>query len=265
MTQFLPDNLLALFAARPPLEYKPPPDPLVVDRHRPQILGLSQYVSLFEDPEDTPAKPVVQTKAEKREERRKEKQELLAYKIEQGIAMWAPAENSEATEDPYKTLFVARISYETSESKLKREFERFGPIKKIVLVHDKDGKPRGYAFIEYEHKTDMSAAYKKADGMKIDGRRIIVDYERGRTQKTWLPRRLGGGKGDSRKTREKRAGSIDERVRYDESRHSRDRDHGRSGSRHRSRSRDRERDRHSDRNGRDRHGRDDRRDRDRRY
>lgn len=48
------------------------------------------------------------------------------------------------------------------------------------------------------------AAYKKADGLKIDGRRVVVDYERGRTQKTWLPRRLGGGKGDTRRTRSSR-------------------------------------------------------------
>jgi RNA recognition motif-containing protein len=26
-------------------------------------------------------------------------------------------------------------------------------------VHDKTGKPRGYAFIEYEHKADMSGKY----------------------------------------------------------------------------------------------------------
>ncbi len=44
----------------------------------------------------------------------------------------------------------------------------------------------------------FSAAYKKADGMKIDGRRVLVDVERARTVKGWLPRRLGekqwGGK-----------------------------------------------------------------------
>lgn len=33
----------------------------------------------------------------------------MAYKIEQGIATWAPAENPKATSDPYKTLFVARV------------------------------------------------------------------------------------------------------------------------------------------------------------
>ena len=35
------------------------------------------------------------------------------------------------------------------------------------------------------------AAYKNADGKKIDGRRILVDVERGRTVKSWRPRRLG--------------------------------------------------------------------------
>lgn len=28
------------------------------------------------------------------------------------------------------------------------------------MVHDKNGKPRGYAFIEYEHKSDMSGKFK---------------------------------------------------------------------------------------------------------
>ena len=35
------------------------------------------------------------------------------------------------------------------------------------------------------------AAYKHADGKKIDGKRIVVDVERGRTVKTWKPRRIG--------------------------------------------------------------------------
>lgn len=39
---------------------------------------------------------------------------------------------------------------------MRREFEMYGPIKKIILIHDVDsGKPRGYSFIEYEHERDM--------------------------------------------------------------------------------------------------------------
>jgi RNA recognition motif-containing protein len=47
------------------------------------------------------------------------------------------------------------------------------------------GKPRGYAFIEYEHKADMKEAYKAANGRKLEGRRILVDVERGRTVDNW--------------------------------------------------------------------------------
>ena len=52
------------------------------------------------------------------------------------------------TEDAYKTLFVARISHETTEHKLRREFEHFGPLKTVRLVQDRNGECRGYAFLE---------------------------------------------------------------------------------------------------------------------
>lgn len=55
-------------------------------------------------------------------------------------------------------------NYDTSESKLRREFEVYGPIKKIIVVHNLDtGKPRGYAFIEYEHERDMHCKYWKLE------------------------------------------------------------------------------------------------------
>jgi hypothetical protein len=40
--------------------------------------------------------------------------------------------------DPFKTLFIARLSYEVTERRLRSEFERFGPIKHVRLVQDKD-------------------------------------------------------------------------------------------------------------------------------
>ncbi len=42
---------------------------------------------------------------------------------------------------------------------------------------------------------------KRGDGRRVDGRRIIVDRELGRTKASWYPRRLGGGKGESRRDR----------------------------------------------------------------
>jgi len=200
MTQFLPPNLLALFAPRDPMPFLQPPDKLPHEKKRNGYTGVGQFVNAFEDPKDTPLPTKVETKEERKERKRKERAELQAYKIEQGIAMWDPNGNHKATSDPYRTLFVSRINYDTSESKLRREFEVYGPIKKVSLATDKNnGKPRGYAFIEYESERDMHAAYKHADGKKIDGRRVLVDVERGRTVKGWLPRRLGGGLGNTRR------------------------------------------------------------------
>lgn len=52
--------------------------------------------------------------------------------------------------------------------------------------------------MEFQSERDLKTAFKEADGMKIDGRRIVVDVERGRTVKGWKPRRLGGGLGSTR-------------------------------------------------------------------
>lgn len=38
-----------------------------------------------------------------------------------------------------------------------------------------------------------------ADGRRIEGRKVRVDYERGRTYEGWLPKRLGGGVIDTRR------------------------------------------------------------------
>merc|ERR1719420_2516722 len=109
-----------------------------------------------------------------------------------------PHKDPNVNGDPFKTLFVARISFDTTEKKLKREFEVFGSIKRVRMIYDQKGKPRGYAFCEFEHERDLKNAYKQGDGKKIDGRRVMVDVERGRTVEGWLPRRLGGGRGPGR-------------------------------------------------------------------
>ncbi len=94
------------------------------------------------------------------ERKNREKDEQVAYKLEQQIALWDPASNEDTTTDPFKTLFVGRINFYMSESKIRREFETYGPIKQIKMVHDKEtGKPKGYCFIEYEHERDMHCKY----------------------------------------------------------------------------------------------------------
>jgi U1 small nuclear ribonucleoprotein len=100
----------------------------------------------------------------------------------------------------YNTLFVGRLAYEVTERKLLREMEAYGPVKDLKVVIDNvTGRSRGYAFVEYEHEEDMKRAYRGADGMRIEGRAIVVDVERGHTVPNWLPRKFGGGLGGTRR------------------------------------------------------------------
>uniref|UniRef100_A0A452HPI8 U1 small nuclear ribonucleoprotein 70 kDa n=1 Tax=Gopherus agassizii TaxID=38772 RepID=A0A452HPI8_9SAUR len=193
MTQFLPPNLLALFAPRDPIPYLPPLEKLPHEKHHNQpYCGIAPYIREFEDPRDAPPPTRAETREERMERKvrlsakpplkscpgvplwrvtarrpepvtpslsfpqRREKIERRQQEVENELKMWDPHNDPNAQGDAFKTLFVARVNYDTTESKLRREFEVYGPIKRIYMVYSKrSGKPRGYAFIEYEHERDM--------------------------------------------------------------------------------------------------------------
>ncbi|CAM9203335.1 unnamed protein product [Ectocarpus sp. 4 AP-2014] len=212
--QMMEGAMRAMFEPPPPLEFKKS----VCKRKPPKVEGVAAMLkgkganNLFE--EGAPPPP------EKFETPRQRHARIAAAKkktdeegLKDDISKWNPKDDPKAKGDAYKTLFIAKISYDTTEKKLRREFEQFGRIQSIRMVQDEDGKPRGYAFVEYENEDDMRVAYKRGDGRKIDGRRVLVDVERGRTVRNWLPRRFGGGLGDSRKERPKKGHEAEWRER----------------------------------------------------
>lgn len=262
MTQFLPPQLLALFRPGPPIVSLPAPEAGKHERKYPQrLMGIAQYLSEFEEPSAAPPPQKTETLDERRARKAAARLAAAAAKTKEEAEKWAPKENSDATHDAWKTLFIGRVSFETSETKLRREMEVYGPVKAVKMVKDKNtDKPRGYAFVEFEREKDLKDAFKHADGSKIDGKRIVVDVERGRTVDGWKPRRLGGGLGATRR------GAPDDCVRtsgrYEPEHRPQERDHGSSSDR--DRDRDRERDRERDRDRSDTSRRDTSRDGDRR-
>ncbi|KAI8967951.1 hypothetical protein BDF20DRAFT_200791 [Mycotypha africana] len=226
MTDKLPPNLLKLFAPRPPLPYLAPLDKDPEKRVGCQVTGLAHLVEQLKhyDPDYVPWKSLAEKRKEKAEAKRKKAEEEL----QEALAKYDPENDENITGDPFNTLFVTHLSPELNETDLQKEFELYGPIKKIRVIRDLEGKSRCYAFIEFEREKDMRAAYKDADGLKMLGRRILVDVERARTVKGWKPRRLGGGLGgrvqhpSSSQSRQSSSSRYDDRDRY----------HGGGGNRH---------------------------------
>ena len=90
---------------------------------------------------------------------------------------------------------MGRLAYGCSEEELRAAMERFAAVDRVVIVKDLAGKPRGYGFVEFREAEGMKSAYRRTNHLEIAGRRVVVDVERGRTVKGWLPRRAGGGLG----------------------------------------------------------------------
>ncbi|KAL1505244.1 hypothetical protein ABEB36_004851 [Hypothenemus hampei] len=111
---------------------------------------------------------------------------------------------------PECTIFVSRLSRDTSKETIKEFFSKYGKLKRFRLVKDiVTGMPKGYAFIEYEDERGAEEAYRMASKMVIDGRVIFVDFECERLLKGWRPRRLGGGFGGKKESGQLRFGGRD--------------------------------------------------------
>lgn len=53
---------------------------------------------------------------------------------------------------------MGRLSYSTTEERLKREFEIFGAIDRVRLVKDLKGQSRGYAFVTFMREREADYA-----------------------------------------------------------------------------------------------------------
>lgn len=191
----MPPHIRATFMPDPPLKFIPRRVPV---RKNPWT-GMSDYIVQMErtDPPERTVQP------RKHDQRVRLKAQWHNETIQPLVEEYRKTQRDVGGEvdgmNCYNTLFVGRLAYEVTERKLLREMEQFGPIKDLKLIKDdKTCTSKGYAFCEYENEEDMKRAYRAADGMRIEGRDIVADVERGHTVPGWLPRRLGGGLGGTR-------------------------------------------------------------------
>ncbi|KAF8520269.1 hypothetical protein BU17DRAFT_47004 [Hysterangium stoloniferum] len=175
MTHLLPPNLLKLFAPRPPLPYARPvgKDP---DRIRPKDVGgvasilqqiqedatngiISKGKKDTEEGEEGEEQTYSYAEETLRELRREERKKQKEEQFKKAKDSYKPADDAEAVGDPYKTLFISRLSKNATESDVRRQFEQFGALERVRVVRDKKNRSRGYAFLVYERERDMKGMF----------------------------------------------------------------------------------------------------------
>ena len=82
-------------------------------------------------------------------------------------------------------LFVGNLAYDVTEAELRTHFAAVGPLSSISLPTDRaTGKPRGFAFIEFNERADAEEAIRRLNNQAFKGRSLAVSEARARDDRS---------------------------------------------------------------------------------
>jgi RNA recognition motif-containing protein len=72
-------------------------------------------------------------------------------------------------------IFVAKLSYETTDRELQSLFEQFGDVDSVKVIMDKEtGRSKGFGFVEMPNDAEALSAIDELNDSELDGRQIVV-------------------------------------------------------------------------------------------
>jgi RNA recognition motif-containing protein len=90
-------------------------------------------------------------------------------------------------------VFVGNLNFNTSREEVEALFAQVGKPRDVFMPNDREtGRPRGFAFVEYETDEEAAKAIEKFNGHDLGGRPLRVNAAEDRPRQ---PRGFGGGGG----------------------------------------------------------------------
>lgn len=87
--------------------------------------------------------------------------------------------NSSGNSSDSNVVFVGNVSYQCTEESLRSFFAPCGTIAAIRLAKGDDGRPKGFAHVEFEDSNQAQLAVHMT-GKELAGRTVRVDFSTGR-------------------------------------------------------------------------------------
>ena len=73
-------------------------------------------------------------------------------------------------------LFVGNLNFETTQAELEALFGTIGTVRSVFLPTDRNtGRPRGFAFVEFDDGAAAAAAIQKLNGYDLNGRTLRIN------------------------------------------------------------------------------------------
>ena len=80
-------------------------------------------------------------------------------------------------------LYVGGLSYKITDDELNKLFSEQGAVTSATIIKDRDsGQSKGFGFVEMTDFKDGQVAIKNLNDKEIDGRKIVVNQARARTE-----------------------------------------------------------------------------------
>ena len=101
-------------------------------------------------------------------------------------------------------LFVGNLPWDATDGELREAFGAFGPVNSVKVVTDREtGKPRGFAFVEFQNREDGEKAIESMNGAPFQSakgqRDLTVNEARPKEQSGYRGGGRGGYDGGSRR------------------------------------------------------------------
>ena len=105
-------------------------------------------------------------------------------------------------------IFVASLSFSSTDEDLQRLFEQFGTVDSAKVILDREtGRSRGFGFVEMPDDAEGNAAIENLNDADVEGRNIIVKEARPREERGGGGGGYGGGnRGGGAYDRDRRGG-----------------------------------------------------------
>jgi cold-inducible RNA-binding protein len=93
-------------------------------------------------------------------------------------------------------LYVGNMSFDSSESELRKAFEAHGQVGSVTVIMDREtGRSKGFGFVEMANDDEARKAIESLNGKDFMGRTINVNEARPRVEGL-----RGGGNGGFRRS-----------------------------------------------------------------
>ncbi|XP_069732479.1 RNA-binding protein 7 isoform X2 [Phaenicophaeus curvirostris] len=78
-----------------------------------------------------------------------------------------------------RTLFVGNLDPKVTEELIFELFHQAGPVIKVKIPKDRDGRPKQFAFVNFKHEESVPYGLSLLNGIKLFGRPIKIQFRAG--------------------------------------------------------------------------------------